>query len=147
MGLAKEVHRPGLLKQQNKAHKHGSHRSKSELKSAGKVKAPFRISRKVKVQNGREERRNQTAQNRLKKRCEVLEKKRQLGSVRTPPFLIAVVPLSVDVNVQKFMKVVEGCTDEIESVRTSQGVLHLWLVCLFLGMPDLCYCRFITLQD
>ncbi|KAL0269715.1 UNVERIFIED_CONTAM: hypothetical protein PYX00_007354 [Menopon gallinae] len=127
MGLAKEVHRPGLLKQQNKAHKHGHHRSKSELRLAGKVKVPLKISRRAKVQNGREERRNQMAQNRLKKRSEVLEKKRQLGSVRTAPFLIAVVPLSVDVNVQKFMRVVEECTDEIESVKTSEGVLHLWM--------------------
>jgi hypothetical protein len=38
MGLesAQERHRPGALKQQNKAHKHGRHRSKGAIDSAAK---------------------------------------------------------------------------------------------------------------
>lgn len=117
MGLNKpqERHRPSALKQQNKAHKHGRHKSKGVLDNetkgnfitstcmfscdvlfvfilcrftSGKISVKSLTKRNKKLL-GKEERRNQAGQVRKKKRDEVLLKKRSIGGAKTAPFLVS----------------------------------------------------------
>ncbi|PVD24693.1 hypothetical protein C0Q70_15178 [Pomacea canaliculata] len=79
-------HRPGVLKQQNKSHKHGKHRSKGELsrESHGRVNIKT-VTKKAKQVQRKNERRIQAKQLRKLKRGEVIEMKRRRGGQYTPP--------------------------------------------------------------
>lgn len=127
MKAGQERHRPGLLKQQNKAHKHGSHRSKHALNSQ-ENKKPTGVkvlTKKLKKCVSKQERINRMTQLRAKKRDEILEKKRQLGGTKSPPFLVAVVSLAFDVDTAKCLEIIKTCSENSDVVTSSEGVLHL----------------------
>lgn len=127
MKAGQERHRPGLLKQQNKPHKHGSHRSKGALNSQQEKKpAGVKVlTKKLKKNVSKRERINQMVQQRLKKRDEILEKKRRLGGSKTPPFLVTVVPLAFDVETEKILNLLKTCCENNDIATSTEGVLHL----------------------
>lgn len=121
-----ERHRPGLLKQQNKAHKHGRHRSKGAVQVEQKGRtAPKVISKRYRNKISKEERRNKMFQTRQKKRMETMQKKRELGNSTNAPFLIAVVPLNLNVDAEKLMTFVKNCCDNNDLARSPEDVLHI----------------------
>lgn len=93
-----QTHRAGPLKQQNKSHKRGRHRTNRELAVAQKGKVDMKkLSKKHKNDLGREERRHKMNQLRNKKRSETLQSKRSLGGVGVPP--LSVLVYSTDGNI------------------------------------------------
>jgi len=89
-----QAHRPGFLKQSNKPHKHGRHRSKGEISASCKGKVGIKISSlKKSISLRKNDRRYQAIQLRNKKREDTLFKKREIGGIHTAPVLIGIVPL------------------------------------------------------
>lgn len=88
------AHRSGPLKQQNKAHKSGRHRSRASAQqdSKGRV-APKILSKKVRKELSRVDQRHRASQLRKQKKEAVLAEKRQLGSKDGPPHQVLVIPL------------------------------------------------------
>lgn len=119
-------HRPGLLKQQNKSHKNGKHRSKSEIDKNNRGRVHVKVaSRKRKNEISRDERRRKANQMRNKKREEVLQKKRAIGGQDTAPFLTAIIPLGVSANIEGLLNQLKNCDPDSKVVTTSRGVLHI----------------------
>ncbi|KAI5740470.1 hypothetical protein M8J76_004157 [Diaphorina citri] len=119
-----QSHRPGLLKQTNKSHKHGKHKSKGSLETLRKGKVNIKvISKKVK-KNTREDRRNQATQIRKNKRDEVLSSRRKFLEA---PFMVAVVPLSNSIVLGDVMEMIEKADSEAVITHSSEGHLHLSL--------------------
>ncbi|XP_066992121.2 pre-rRNA-processing protein TSR1 homolog [Anabrus simplex] len=128
MEVLTATHRPGLLKQQNKLHKHGRHRSKGAIDKAMRGKMSEKVlTKKVRRDLRKEERRHQAVQLRLKKRDEVLFKKRSLGGTRTAPFLIAVIPLSCEVDPVGCIELLKQCDSEAVISGSSEGNFHISL--------------------
>ena len=91
-------HKPGPMKQQNKPHKTGKHQTKSNLTKKGKpVPIHGRISQRGDVALGRKERRNRANQIRKSKREQVFLEKRARGLSGTPPHLLLLVPMALDI--------------------------------------------------
>ncbi|XP_068765487.1 pre-rRNA-processing protein TSR1 homolog isoform X2 [Struthio camelus] len=86
------AHRPGPLKQQNKAHKGGKRRGAAQRRAAGRVAAKA-LPRRRRRDLGRVDRRHQALQLRRQRKEAVLAEKRSLGSRDGPPHLVVVVPL------------------------------------------------------
>ncbi|XP_027056912.1 pre-rRNA-processing protein TSR1 homolog isoform X1 [Pocillopora damicornis] len=106
-------HKSGPLKQQNKTHKHGRHRSKSEVDKTNKGRVGIKvISKKVRQAVGKTNRRHQAKQIRDKRREEVLEQKRKTGKQGSPPHLIAIVPLSSNCDVDQALKLLTECDSD-----------------------------------
>uniref|UniRef100_A0A146LG16 Pre-rRNA-processing protein TSR1 homolog n=1 Tax=Lygus hesperus TaxID=30085 RepID=A0A146LG16_LYGHE len=116
-------HRPGGLKQQNKAHKHGK-RSKGSIErlSKGRAMVDKKPSKKQHA-IGREERRNQAKQVRAKKRFEYLEKRRDICEA---PFLVGLVPLSDEIDVDEVIEFLKKSDPESEILTTALGYVHMW---------------------
>uniref|UniRef100_H2YCV6 Pre-rRNA-processing protein TSR1 homolog n=1 Tax=Ciona savignyi TaxID=51511 RepID=H2YCV6_CIOSA len=120
-------HNPGIWKQQNKSHKHGRHRSKSQIDGTnkGRVEAT-RMRRKHRKELQKVDRRHRLQQIRSQKREQVLLKKRNVGVGGSPPHLVLLVPLhkSVDTSAfSDFMKLI-GTSDDcapVEAPLTSAG--------------------------
>ena len=75
-------HRPGPLKQQNKTHKTGRHRSKGEVLKTNKGKVEMHIvGRKNKDAQSKEQRKHRLNQLRRNKRDDIVNKKRCIGSL------------------------------------------------------------------
>ncbi|KAM5273163.1 pre-rRNA-processing protein TSR1 homolog [Ctenodactylus gundi] len=88
------AHRPGPLKQQNKAHKGGRHRGRGSAQRDGKGRVELKIlSKKVKKELSRVDQRHRANQLRKQKKEAVLAEKRQLGGKDGPPHQVLVVPL------------------------------------------------------
>ncbi|XP_025107531.1 pre-rRNA-processing protein TSR1 homolog [Pomacea canaliculata] len=123
-------HRPGVLKQQNKSHKHGKHRSKGELsrESHGRVNIKT-VTKKAKQVQRKNERRIQAKQLRKLKRGEVIEMKRRRGGQYTPPHFTVIVKLCSSVNTDTVMELLqEGAVDEDQTptvLKNEQGALHI----------------------
>ncbi|KAL1139180.1 hypothetical protein AAG570_009239 [Ranatra chinensis] len=118
-------HRPGPLKQQNKKHKHGRHKSKGTLEklNKGRVMSILRPHSRKKQELSREEKRNQAAQLRKQKRFEFLQKRRGLCEA---PFLTAVVPLHSSISATNSLtKVLEDLGNEAVVTKTSEGQCHV----------------------
>ncbi|ERL91831.1 hypothetical protein D910_09156 [Dendroctonus ponderosae] len=115
-----QSHRAGVFKQTNKEHKHGKHRSKGALDDAAKV-------RRQKGDLTRDQRRNQSAQIRQKKREEILAKKRALGGYEASPFLIAVLPLNREFDPTTAITILCQCDEGAIIRKTSTGVTHICL--------------------
>ncbi|XP_073988925.1 tsr1 ribosome assembly factor [Rhodnius prolixus] len=116
-------HRPGSLKQINKLHKHGRHRSKGTLERLNKGRAlMMKIPGRRNKDLTKEERRNQTQQIRKKKRFEYLQKRR--GFCETP-FLVAIITLNEKINADDVLDSLKVSDPEAQSVFTPQGYLHL----------------------
>lgn len=126
MGVDQATHRPGALKQKNKAHKTGRHRSKGAVDAAIKGKSDIKaISHRQKHQQNREERRNQMSQIRRNKREEVIAKKRQIGGQHTAPFLVCVVPLHSQIDPHSALAILEGCDEEAIVDKSAAGVTYI----------------------
>ncbi|KAK2110578.1 ribosome biogenesis protein tsr1 [Saguinus oedipus] len=88
------AHRPGPLKQQNKAHKGGRHRGRGSAQRDGKGRLALKtLSKKVRKELSRVDQRHRASQLRKQKKEAVLAEKRQLGSKDGPPHQVLVVPL------------------------------------------------------
>ncbi|XP_035155275.1 pre-rRNA-processing protein TSR1 homolog isoform X2 [Callithrix jacchus] len=88
------AHRPGPLKQQNKAHKGGRHRGRGSAQRDGKGRLALKtLSKKVRKELSRVDQRHRASQLRKQKKEAVLAEKRQLGSKNGPPHQVLVVPL------------------------------------------------------
>ncbi|XP_030570385.1 pre-rRNA-processing protein TSR1 homolog [Drosophila novamexicana] len=119
-------HRPGPLKQTNKAHKTGRHRSKGAIDNALKGKVGLKaISHKHKLQQRKEQRRNQMNQLRKNKRDEVLMQKRQLGGQNTAPFLVCLLPMHEQIDPNSALAILESCDSEIVVDRSPSGVVYM----------------------
>ncbi|XP_063235306.1 pre-rRNA-processing protein TSR1 homolog [Bacillus rossius redtenbacheri] len=121
-----ECHRPGLLKQQNKSHKHGRHRSKGSVSNALKGKVSVKtFTKKARHELKREERRNQALQLRLKKRDETLTRKRSLGGSATAPFLVAIVSLNEGIDPVGALELIKQADSEAVVTYSAQGNVHI----------------------
>uniref|UniRef100_A0A1B0B9E2 Pre-rRNA-processing protein TSR1 homolog n=1 Tax=Glossina palpalis gambiensis TaxID=67801 RepID=A0A1B0B9E2_9MUSC len=119
-------HRPGPLKQTNKPHKTGRHRSKGAIDNAMKGKmAEMTISHKHRQIQRREQRRNQMNQLRKAKREEALATKRQLGGQNTAPFLVCILPMHLQIDPKSALTILENCDAEALVERTSTGVTYV----------------------
>ncbi|XP_077982954.1 pre-rRNA-processing protein TSR1 homolog [Glandiceps talaboti] len=118
-------HRAGSLKQKNKTHKTGRHRSKgtidNELKGRVSVKM---VTKKMKREMRKADRRHQAKQNLMKKREEAVMRKRNIGSATGAPHLVAILALSEDVDVDKVRRQLITC-DESSSVTERNGIANL----------------------
>lgn len=144
-----QAHRSGNLKQSNKAHK-SRHRSKRGISAAVKGKVIicecgdylfFRVINELNNITGKvnikeivrrnrhilkkDERRHQALQIRKNKREEVLSKKRALGGNRNPPFLVCVVPLNAQLDVQSALAILRTCSEGTVVSQSMNGVLHI----------------------
>ncbi|XP_037901361.1 pre-rRNA-processing protein TSR1 homolog [Glossina fuscipes] len=119
-------HRPGPLKQTNKPHKTGRHRSKGAIDNAMKGKmAKMTISHKHRQIQRREQRRNQMNQLRKAKREEALATKRQLGGQNTAPFLVCILPMHLQIDPKSALTILGNCDEEALVERTSTGVTYV----------------------
>ncbi|XP_043910314.1 pre-rRNA-processing protein TSR1 homolog isoform X2 [Protopterus annectens] len=102
-------HRPGALKQQNKPHKPGRHRSKGELERDTKGRVSVKVlTKKLKKDLSKLDRRHKLNQIRAQKKDAVLEEKRSLGSKDGPPHLVVVVPLHVGISTDGAVKLIRS---------------------------------------
>lgn len=129
MGSKKgEPHRPGVWKQQNKGHKHGRHRSKGAIDQVNKGRVSVKaITKKNKHDLKRMERRNQMQQLRAKKREESLTQKRGLGGIGSPPFLVAIIPLSTVENPLSALDQLKSCDSTVDVSYSEFGFCHISL--------------------
>uniref|UniRef100_U5EVS0 Pre-rRNA-processing protein TSR1 homolog n=1 Tax=Corethrella appendiculata TaxID=1370023 RepID=U5EVS0_9DIPT len=120
------IHNAGALKQTNKSHKHGGHRSKREIDRTNKGKVSVKtISKKNNRLLKREDRRLQAKQIRKNKREEIIAKKRQIGGEATAPFLTCLLPLHENIDVNSALTLIEGCDEEAIIGRTSKNISHV----------------------
>jgi pre-rRNA-processing protein TSR1 len=85
------VHRAGPLKQQNKTHKHGRHKSKGTIETKHKGRVDVKSLPGKKIKEARKvDRKNQLKQIRINKRNAILAAKRSLGKEGTPPHLVVI---------------------------------------------------------
>ncbi|XP_041976321.1 pre-rRNA-processing protein TSR1 homolog [Aricia agestis] len=122
-----QAHRAGTLKQSNKAHK-SRHRSKRGISAAvkGKVNVKEFVRRNRHILK-KDERRHQSLQLRKNKREEVLNKKRALGGGRNPPFLVCVVPLNAQLDVNSALVILKTCSEGAIINESKNGILHIAL--------------------
>lgn len=119
-------HRPGLLKQQNKSHKTGRHRSKSEIDKNNKGRVHVKLISKRKNQElKRDERRKKANQLRSKKREDILAKKRAIGGSDSAPFLSAIIPIGESANLQKLLKQMKECDADAKVEITGCNIMHI----------------------
>ncbi|XP_075226411.1 tsr1 ribosome assembly factor isoform X2 [Lycorma delicatula] len=117
------THRPGYLKQQNKLHKHGRHRSKGSVDNLNKGRVPVKTCTKKNRQLlKKEERRNQVAQLRNKKRADYLQKRRGFHDA---PHLVAVVALSQSIQYDKVFELLETADNEAILRHTPENHTHI----------------------
>jgi pre-rRNA-processing protein TSR1 len=113
--MANVSHRSGPLKQANKSHKTGNHRSKGAVdgQNRGRVSSISGtiLKRSKKVNESRITRRNRLCQIRSTKRDQVLREKRAAASGTTPPFLIAIVPLTATDSCNDVEIVLQNCKE------------------------------------
>ncbi|XP_008547061.1 pre-rRNA-processing protein TSR1 homolog [Microplitis demolitor] len=117
------------MKNAHKNHNTGRHRSKRAIKRSteGKVNNVKTLTKKNKLAASRDQRRNQSVQQRLKKREEMLMEKRKFGGESSAPILIAIVPLQDDVDLQTVLLTINGLEETNQAVvkENSQGITHI----------------------
>lgn len=62
---------------------------------------------------------------RKNKREEVLSKKRALGGVRNPPFLVCVVPLNAQLDVKSAISILTSCSEGAVVTHSNNGIVHI----------------------
>ncbi|KAH0564049.1 pre-rRNA-processing protein TSR1 homolog [Cotesia glomerata] len=102
------------MKKTHKNHNTGKHRSKREIKrsSEGKVNVKT-LTKRNKLIMTKDQRRNQSNQNRLKKREEILMEKRKIGGEESAPVLIAVVPLQDNIEVNNILRILKQSENHV----------------------------------
>ncbi|EAW90551.1 TSR1, 20S rRNA accumulation, homolog (yeast), isoform CRA_d [Homo sapiens] len=102
------AHRPGPLKQQNKAHKGGRHRGRGSAQRDGKGRLALKtLSKKVRKELSRVDQRHRASQLRKQKKEAVLAEKRQLGGKDGPPHQVLVVPLHSRISLPEAMQLLQ----------------------------------------
>ncbi|XP_066918428.1 pre-rRNA-processing protein TSR1 homolog [Clytia hemisphaerica] len=117
MATDQNTHKSGPLKQQNKSHKHGRHRTKGQVDKSHKGKVDVKSLSKKNKNLDKQQRRHQAKQVRKNKREEVLEKKRKLGTEHSPPHLIVIFPLSSNCNCEEALEYLVESDDTIIPIR------------------------------
>ncbi|NXH47641.1 TSR1 protein, partial [Dicaeum eximium] len=112
------AHRPGPLKQQNKAHKGGKHSGSSQRRAGGRVPVKAQPRRRLRDLN-RVDRRHQALQLRRQRKEAVLAEKRSLGSRDGPPHLVAVVLLHSRAAALGSLRLLQGQDSAV--VRADEG--------------------------
>ncbi|KAJ6642509.1 Pre-rRNA-processing protein TSR1 like, partial [Pseudolycoriella hygida] len=126
MGLDRVAHRAGVLKQRNKAHKTGRHRSKGVIENEQKGKVSVKtMTKRHKQLVRKDQRRNQANQIRKNKREKVLAKKRSLGLNDTAPFLVCILPLNEQIDPRSALAILENCDPTVTVAHSLSGVTHL----------------------
>ena len=122
-------HNSGPLKQSNKTHKTGGHRSKGSVDRAnkGRVGLKAQPGRKNKAHLSRRDRKHQVAQARSKKKAQVLAKKRALGAADSPPILVALVDLQRQTGdaASRLLRTIKSCAADIVANSSPSGVTHV----------------------
>ncbi|XP_058856581.1 pre-rRNA-processing protein TSR1 homolog [Acipenser ruthenus] len=104
-----QAHRAGVLKQKNKHHKHGKHRTKGEIERENKGRVSVKtLSKKQKKEQRKQDRRHKASQLRRNKKDTVLTEKRQLGSKDGPPHLVAVITLHAGIDAQNALQLLRS---------------------------------------
>ncbi|KAK6475544.1 pre-rRNA-processing protein TSR1-like protein [Huso huso] len=115
-----QAHRAGVLKQKNKHHKHGKHRTKGEIERENKGRVSVKtLSKKQKKEQRKQDRRHKASQLRRNKKDTVLTEKRQLGSKDGPPHLVAVITLHAGIDAQNALQLLRSA--EMGSVYEGAG--------------------------
>ncbi|ESO91202.1 hypothetical protein LOTGIDRAFT_105531 [Lottia gigantea] len=121
----KHQHVPGPLKQKNKTHKSGNHRTKREIEKSNKGRVNIKcLSKKNSLFMKRAERRNQSVILRKQKRDEAFEKKRQRGTSGTPPTFVVIVSLHSDINSVACLELLKTCDEDIIIQSNEQQITH-----------------------
>ncbi|KAM3660878.1 pre-rRNA-processing protein TSR1 homolog [Ammospiza maritima maritima] len=118
MVMAAGAHRPGPLKQQNKAHKGGKHSGSSQRRAGGRVPVKAQPRRRLRDLN-RVDRRHQALQLRRQRKEAVLAEKRSLGSRDGPPHLVVVVLLHSRAAAQDSLRLLQS--QDSATVRADEG--------------------------
>lgn len=126
MTLEQRGHRAGPLKQTNKTHKTGRHRSKGSISNAVKGRVSMKtVSHKNQIQLKKEQRRNQAVQIRKKKREESFAQKRTLGGTGSAPFLVALLPLNLQIDPNSALSIIQKSDPEAVVTKAASGVTHI----------------------
>ena len=122
-------HNSGPLKQSNKSHKTGGHRSKGAVDRAnkGRVGIKAQPGRRNKAHLSRRDRKHQMVQARTKKKAEVLLKKRALGAADAAPILVAMVDLQRQVGdaTEQLLRTVTSCAQDVATSSSPRGATHV----------------------
>ena len=122
-------HNSGPLKQSNKSHKTGGHRSKGAVdrSNKGRVGIKAQPGRRNKTHLSRMDRKHQIAQVRSKKKAEVLLKKRALGAADAPPILVAAVDLQRQIGdaAELLLQTIKSCAEDIVTSSSPRGATHV----------------------
>eukprot|EP01135_Chromosphaera_perkinsii_P008124 Nk52_evm40s1129 gene=Nk52_evmTU40s1129 len=102
--MATTSHRAGSLKQQNKAHKHGKHKTKGQMDQMNRGKiGGVNGGHKRKVEDSRMSRKNKAKQIAQQKKEIAMLKKRGIGGDEGAPQIVGVISLCPDVDSRKIM--------------------------------------------
>ncbi|KAH3882716.1 pre-rRNA-processing protein TSR1 homolog [Dreissena polymorpha] len=118
------VHRPGPLKQQNKTHKHGKHRSKGQREELGRVNVKT-LSRKALGVKRKNDRKQEAIHHRKVKREETFNKKRSVGAAGTFPHCALVVPLHADVDAAGLIQGLATCDETLQINSGKFNITHI----------------------
>ncbi|KAI1286792.1 Pre-rRNA-processing protein TSR1 -like protein [Halotydeus destructor] len=122
-----ETHKAGPLKQQNKGHKRGRHRSNREVESANKGKVGVKTLTKRKNRNlSKDERVNRTKQIRKSKRDKALAAKRSIGTESKPPILVVVYSYSSE-PLDSLVDLIKSCDGDAICNSTREGSFHIYI--------------------
>ncbi|CRL07083.1 CLUMA_CG020082, isoform A [Clunio marinus] len=128
MAIEGTIHKAGALKQTNKSHKHGKHRSNRQIDADNKGRVSLKVSTKNKSKTmRREDRRLQAIQIRKNKREEAMDKKRKLGGLSgmSAPFLTCFVPLHEEIDVNSALAILESCDEDAIIDKTNPKITYL----------------------
>ncbi|CAL8125495.1 unnamed protein product [Orchesella dallaii] len=124
-------HRAGPLKQTNKKHKTGQHKSKRALdvETRGRVSSEGSISKHRRKNHVlRSERKKQAAADRLKKMQNILDEKRNQGGPRGAPICVALIPLSSATNVNFTLQfILANCKNFADIVGQVENTTYIKL--------------------
>ncbi|XP_071960832.1 pre-rRNA-processing protein TSR1 homolog [Antedon mediterranea] len=118
-----ETHRSGTLKQKNKTHKTGRHRSKGQLETISKGRVSVKtISKKLRKDLSKNQRRHQANQIRQKKKDDVINRKRKIGGKYGAPHLVTVFCAHQETDVNNVVNLLKSC-DESAIISQSESGL------------------------
>ncbi|XP_074119979.1 pre-rRNA-processing protein TSR1 homolog [Sminthopsis crassicaudata] len=124
------VHRSGPLKQKNKAHKSGRHRTRGSAQRDDKGRVAVKVlSKKVKKALSRVDQRHRADQLRKQKKEAVLAEKRHLGSKDGPPHQVLLVPLHASVSLGQALQLLQSSDPQSVAAGQRPGTPSFALLC------------------
>jgi pre-rRNA-processing protein TSR1 homolog len=107
-------HRSGPLRQENKPHKSGRHRTNREVDKANNGKINLKLVKiKAKHELKKREKRNKLLQIRKRKREEVVNDKRKIGFGESPPLLITILN-NGNAHFEEMLECIKECGQDIQ---------------------------------